>query len=111
MMAGIWKVMIGTPKESIELNRQNNRGTQGNRAAQKIHHFPQFSSLLFEQPASATAKFLELVGSSVCIRQALASANIYLCQEINPISCKGKEDKEASCSIEIVGCSSSTMKS
>lgn len=109
MMAGIWKV-IGTPKQSIELNRQNNRGTQGNRAAQKIHHFPEFSSLLFEQPVSATAKFLELVGSSVCIRQALASANIYLRQEINPISCKGKEDK-ASCSIDIGGCSSSTMKS
>lgn len=109
-MAGIWKV-IGTTKMSIEINMQNNRGTQENEQYRKFTIFMNsvlcsLSNLLLEP-----AKFLELVGSSVCIRQALASASTYSCQEINPTCCREKEDKEASCSMDIVGCSSSTMKS
>lgn len=100
-MAGIWKV-TGTTKLSIEINMPNNRGTQENEQYRRVTIFMNSALCSLSNLLLLLAKFLELVGSSVCIRQALASVSTYCCQEINPTCCKEKKDKEASCSIDIV---------
>lgn len=107
--AGIWNV-IGTAEFSIEIHTQNNIEIQENWTVQKIHHFHHISSLFFEQPASAISQL-----PRTCWQQSVQQAGMGFCQdlyqEVNPTCCKEKEDKEASCYIHIVVCSSPTVKS
>lgn len=75
-MAGNCKV-IGTTQLSTEINMQNNRGTQENEQYRRLTIFMNSVLCFFSNLLLLPAKFLELVGSSVCIRQALASARTY----------------------------------